>query len=76
MTIIPDYALPVPSPELAAQGEVGRRESKMFRRLAVSRLNADRFSEIGNEAFRRHLTVQTHVGGFAHMVMSHVVNRG
>lgn len=73
--IAPDYAQPEPPEELAAKGEVGKRESRIFRRLAVSRMDIGRKDEIGTEAFRRHLTVQTHVGGFAHAVMAHALSK-
>ena len=73
--IAPDCALPEPVESMRAQGEVGQRSSRMFRRLAVERSPFMTIDRDGPEATRRHLTVQTCVGQFNHMVMAHVYGR-
>ena len=62
------------TPEMAAKGAVGARSSRIFRRLAVEQPEKGAFNGSNVEVLRRHLTVQTHVGGYVHRAMFHAVS--
>lgn len=73
LDIAPDRLREV-SPEMAAKGAVGARDSRIFRRLAVEQLEKGAFNGSNVEVLRRHMTVQTHVGGYVHRAMFHALN--
>lgn len=73
LNIAPDRLREV-SPEMSAKGAVGARDSRIFRRLAVEQPEKGAFNGSNVEALRRHLTVQTHVGGYVHRAMFHALN--
>lgn len=70
LEIAPDRLREV-TPEMAAKGAVGARSSRIFRSLAVEQPNKSLYDGTNHEALRRHLTVQTHVGGYVHRAMFH-----
>lgn len=70
LDIAPDRLREV-SPEMSAKGAVGARRSRIFRRLAVEQPDKALFYGSNIEALRRHLTVETHVGGYVHRAMFH-----
>ncbi len=73
LDIAPDRLREV-SPEMSAKGAVGARDSRIFRRLAVEQPNKDLYDGTNPEALRRHITIQTHVGGYVHRAMFHAVS--